>query len=227
MGSLKNFLQTRNEENVLEKSILHMKKVLECVVEFERGCTVYVEEKNPELAFEIYKRVDKLEHEADIIRRDLLVQISMSELTPQMREDLTHLVKRIDRIANTTDGAARRILGIDPKHILSLGTDIINNMQKIVHHSVSATKILFNLIKNLPDIENKELFIITGKIQNLEHNCDVIHSNIYDLLNKLPEISFNHFIAIQISNFVDLLETITDKIEDVADYIEVLKTAKR
>ena len=57
MGSLKNFLQPRNEEDVLEKSILHMKKVLECVVEFERGCTIYITEKKPELAFEIFKRV--------------------------------------------------------------------------------------------------------------------------------------------------------------------------
>ena len=227
MGSLKNFLQSRNEEDVLEKSILHMKKVLECVVEFERGCTIYVQEKNPELAFEIFKRVDILEHEADIIRRDLLVHISKSELIPQLREDLTHLVKRIDRIANTTDGAARRISGIDPKHIQSLGDDILQDMQKLVHHSVSATQILFNLIKSLPEIEGKELFIITEKIQKIEHTCDVIHSNIYEMLIKIPEISFNHFVAIQISNFIDLLETISDKVEDVADYIEMLKTAKR
>ncbi len=227
MGSLKNFLQSRNEENVLEKSILHMKKVLECVVEFERGFSIYVEEKKPDLAFEIFKRVDILEHEADIIRRDLLIQISKSELTPQLREDLTHLVKRIDRIANTTDGAARRLTGLSPIHIQSLGNDILKNMEKLVQLSVSATKMLFNLIKSLPEIEDKELFIITEKIQKIEHSCDVLHSNIYDLLNKIPEISFNHFVAIQISNFVDLLETISDKVEDVTDYIEVLKTAKR
>jgi len=227
MGSLKNFLQSRNEEDVLEKSILHMKKVLECVVEFERGCTIYIQEKNPELAFEIFKRVDILEHEADIIRRDLLVHISKSELTPQLREDLSHLVKRIDRIANTTDGAARRVSGIDPQHVQTLGDDILQNMQQLVQHSVSATKILFNLIKSLPEIEDKELFTITEKIQKIEHTCDVIHSNIYEMLNKIPEISFNHFVAIQISNFVDLLETISDKVEDVADYIEMLKTAKR
>jgi len=204
-----------------------MKKVLECVVEFERGWTIYIQEKKPELAFEIFKRVDILEHEADIIRRDLLVHISKSELIPQLREDLTHLVKQIDRIANTTDGAARRVSGIEPQHIQSLGDDILNEMQKIVHHSVSATKILFNLIKSLPDIEDKELFTITEKIQTIEHTCDVIHSNIYEKLNRIPEISFNHFVAIQISNFVDLLETISDKVEDVADYIEMLKTAKR
>ncbi|MHA1919513.1 MAG: DUF47 domain-containing protein, partial [Promethearchaeota archaeon] len=198
MGSLKNFLQSRNEENVLEKSILHMKKVLECVVEFERGCSIYIQEKKPDLAFEIFKRVDILEHEADIIRRDLLVQISKSELSPQLREDLTHLVKRIDRIANTTDGAARRLTGIIPKHVQSLGDDILAGMGKLVQQSVSATKILFNLIKNLPDIEDKELFTITEQIQKIEHSCDVIHSNIYDLLNKIPEISFNHFVAIQI-----------------------------
>jgi len=102
MGSLKNFLQSRNEEDVLEKSILHMKKVLECVVEFERGCTIYIQEKKPDLAFEIFKRVDILEHEADIIRRDLLVHISKSELALQILR-MVRLEESQELIHNTSN----------------------------------------------------------------------------------------------------------------------------
>jgi len=38
---------------------------------------------------------------------------------------------------------------------------------------------------------------------------------------------FNYFVAIQISNLVDMIESISDKVEDVGDYIEVLKTAQK
>ena len=76
-------------------------------------------------------------------------------------------------------------------------------------------------------MENNETLRICEKIQKIEHNCDILHSDIYEKLNKLENSPFNYFVAIQISNFVDMLETITDKVEDVSDYIEVLKTAKR
>jgi predicted phosphate transport protein (TIGR00153 family) len=225
--SLKTFLQDRNNANTLEMAVAHMQKTLETVVEFERGFTIYVEEKNPNLALEIFKRVDRLENEADTLRRDNLMHISQSELSTQMREDLSHLVKRIDRIANTTDGAGRRISGIDKVHFQALGDDILSKMMEIIRLSVKATKILFNLIKKMPEMANQEIFRICAKIQNIEHECDILHSTIYEMLNKLESSSFNHFVAIQISNFVDMIETISDKVEDVSDYIEVLKTAKR
>lgn len=225
--SLKTFLQNRNNANTYEMANQHMQKVLETVVEFERGFGIYINEKNPQLAGEIFKRLDRLENEADILRREILISISKSELTTQMREDLSHVIKRIDRIANTTDGAARRLLGLNSQHFYSLGDEILSKMLEIVHLSIEAAKILYNLIKKLPEMENRETFKICEKIQSMEHKVDVLHSQIYEMLNKLTALQFNAFVAIQICNFVDLLEAITDKIEDVSDYIEVLKTAKR
>ncbi|MHA1775778.1 MAG: hypothetical protein DRO88_11895 [Promethearchaeia archaeon] len=225
--SLKTFLQNRSNANIYEMANNHMQKVLETVVEFERGFSIYVNEKDVALSTKIFKRVDRLENEADIIRRNILVQISKSELTTQMREDLSHLVKRIDRIANTTDGAARRLMGLNSGHIYILGDPILKNCEKIVHLSIEATKILYNLIKNLPSMDNKETFRICEKIQLMEHEIDVLHSHLYELLNKLPPLEFNAFVALQICNFIDMLETISDKVEDVSDYIEILKTAKR
>lgn len=225
--SLKTFLQNRSNANIFEMANNHMQKVLETVVEFERGFSIYINEKNVELAAEIFKRVDRLEHEADIIRRDILVQISKSELTTQMREDLSHLVKRIDRIANTTDGAARRLIGLNPDHVFSLGEPVLKKSEEIVSRSIEATKVLYKLIKNLPQMEDKETFRICEKIQSMEHDVDVLHSQLYELMNKLETLDFNAFVALQICNFVDMLEMISDKVEDVSDYIEILKTAKR
>ncbi|MCF2138928.1 MAG: DUF47 family protein [Candidatus Lokiarchaeota archaeon] len=225
--SLKTFLQNRSSANIYEMANNHMQKVLETVVEFERGFSIYVNERDVALANEIFKRVDHLENEADIIRREILVQISKSELTTQMREDLSHLVKRIDRIANTTDGAARRLMGLNYEHVFSLGMPILEKCIYIIQRSVEATKILYNLIKNLPSMDDRETFQICEKIQSMEHEVDVLHSQLYEALNKIPSLEFNAFVALQICNFIDMMETISDKVEDVSDYIEILKTAKR
>ncbi|MHA1746695.1 MAG: DUF47 domain-containing protein [Promethearchaeota archaeon] len=224
--SLKTFLQDRNNANTLEKAIEHVRKTLETVVEFERGFTIYAKEKNPDLALEIFRRVGILESEADTLRRDLLKNIATSELSPMMRENLSVLVKRIDRIANAADGAGRRMAGLESQHLLALGEEIFDLVLEMIHFSVEATKILFHMMKRLED-EDEKIFTMCEKIQTLEHKCDVLHSHIYEKLNRLEEAPFNHFVAIQISNLVDMIESITDKVEDVSDYIEILKTARR
>jgi predicted phosphate transport protein (TIGR00153 family) len=223
--SLKTFLQDRNNANTLEKAIEHVRKTLETVVEFERGFTIYAKEKNPELALEIFRRVGILESEADTLRRDLLKNIAKSELSPMMRENLSVMVKRIDRIANAADGAGRRMAGLESQHLLALGEEIFDLVLEMIHFSVEATKILFHMMKRLED-EDEKIFTMCEKIQKLEHKCDMLHSHIYEKLNRLEEAPSNHFVAIQISNLVDMIESITDKVEDVSDYIEILKTAR-
>lgn len=226
-GQLRNFLRTRDRDNVLGKTIAHMQKVLECVVEFERGFTFFTIENNSKLAKDVFNRVEVLEHEADIIRRDLLLVITAGDIAPQIREDLGTLVRTIDRIANATNGAARRLINIDEESIRSLGDKILQEILETIHISVEAAKILYNLIKNYVTMENKEVFRNTEQIQVLEHRCDVIHSEIYAELNKIKQVSFNPFMAIEIANFINLVEEISDKVEDVADFIELIKTAMR
>jgi predicted phosphate transport protein (TIGR00153 family) len=229
MGNLRKWLQSRNEENLMGKTVAFVKKVLECVVEFERGFNFFADEKNHQLALEVLERVDQLEHEADVMRRELLQQITKSDMPPNTREDLARLVTGIDRIANTTNSAGRRLSQIDEKNIRILGDEIITLLFEMIQHSLEATKILFNLIKRFPDLESKDVFPITENIQRLEHKCDVIHSEIYRKLNHLPitNVSMNPFIAMELKDIIDIFEEISDKVEDVADYIELLKTVLR
>jgi len=123
--SLKLWFQSRNSANIMEGAATHLRKVLETLVEFERGFNMFVKEKKPQMALDIFRRVDDLEREADGIRRGILMEISKSELKAQIREDLTHIVKRMDRIANMVNGAARRMMGIPPEDLMFLN-DIVN-----------------------------------------------------------------------------------------------------
>ena len=225
--SLKLWFRDRNSANIMEGAATHLRKVLETLVEFERGFNIFVKEKNPDLALEIFRRVDDLEREADGIRRELLMQISKSELSSQIREDLTHLVKRIDKIANMTNGASRRMSGIPPDALMFLGDSIYDKMLESIEHGIKATKVLTTIWKRFRDAETEEILSLCEKIQKLEHKSDLIQSEIYDELIKMKDPPFNQFVAIQISNLIDMIESISDKVEDVGDYIEVLKTAKR
>ncbi len=225
--SLKLWFQSRNSQNIMEKAGTHIRKVLETLVEFERGFNIFVKEKDAPMALEIFRRVDDLEREADGIRREILMQISKSELSPQIREDLTHLVKRIDRIANMTNGASRRMMGIQLENIMYLGDIVFDKLLESIDNAIQAVKVLTLIWKRFREADTEEILTLCEKIQVLEHKCDILQSEVYEELINLEEPPFNHFVAIQISHLVDMIETISDKVEDVGDYIEVLKTAKR
>lgn len=229
MGSLLNWIQSRNAEAVLARSNIFVQKVLEVVVEFERGFALLVNEKKPALALTAFQRVGSLEHEADVMRRDTLHSLSKNDVPAQVYEDFSQFIKTVDSIANVTNAASRRILGIETSHIIVLGNESLNKMTQIITYSVEATKIFFNLMKKLPILDENDVKRIAGQIQKLEHECDVLHTEIYICLNKLPaqSIPFNAFVALQISELVDLLESITDKVEDVTDYVELIKIAKK
>src|SRR6056297_393702 len=112
--ALRSWLKDRKKELILKKIVDHMKKVLETVHEFERAIGFFVLEKKKDLAYKVFERVLKLEHEADIMRREILVDISKSDMGSKMREDMMNVTKRIDNVADEADQAARRIVGIDP-----------------------------------------------------------------------------------------------------------------
>lgn len=100
---------------MLSKAIKHGQKVQETVVELKKGIDMLLSEKDQEKALELFDNVDNLERDADFLRREILIDISKGELHPSAREDLSHLIKRIDDVANCATGVARRIVTIPIK----------------------------------------------------------------------------------------------------------------
>ena len=222
--ALRNWLQDRKEKNILEDTVNFSQKVLETVHEFERAFNFLTQEKNKELAYTVFERVLNLEHEADMMRRSILIDITKSNLDSQMRQDLMVLIKRIDQIANEADRASRIVLGLHKNHIYELGDIALNFLGEVVHKSVEATKLLFGLIKKMVEMDDKEVFRITAQIANLEHECDILQTKIYIEINQQKESNINPFVAVQLGKFIDKIENITNKVEDVCDYIELIKT---
>ena len=91
MSSLFEYFKSRNAESAINKTLIHMQKVLECVVEFEKASSYLLDERNIDLALKVFFRVDELEHQADGIRRSILNMLSKTEIIPTIRENLIHL----------------------------------------------------------------------------------------------------------------------------------------
>jgi predicted phosphate transport protein (TIGR00153 family) len=226
MSSLMDWFKSRNEENAINMTLVHTQKVLECVVEFNKGLSFFLEEKNIDLALKVFFRVDELEHQADGIRRNILNMLSQAELPSKIRENLTHLVKRIDDIANAANASSRILISMNHKDFMDLGDDVHKNIVDISRISVEAVKKVNLMVDHLMKAKETDIQSLGVEVNKLEHQCDEKHYAINRSLVS-NNLQINPFSAIVILNCISALEAISDNAEDVADYIIMLTLAKR
>lgn len=226
MSSLMEWFKSRNEENAMNLTLVHTQKVLECIVEFDKGLSFLLEEKNIDLALKVFFRVDELEHQADGIRRNILNMLSQAELPSKIRENLTHLVKRIDDIANAANTSSRILISMNHKDFMNLGEVIHKNILEISKISVEAIKKVNLMVNELLKAEEEKTQQLGQEVNLLEHQCDEKH---YAISRSLVSnnLDINPFSAIVIYNCISAMEAISDNAEDVADYIIMLTVAKR
>ena len=104
LGSLLEWFHNKKEELIVKMTKEHAKKVLECVSELNTlfsNLSISEKEKN-----NIIERINKLENKCDYIRRDITVELVQGALSPNIREDLAHLVKRLDNVADHANATA-------------------------------------------------------------------------------------------------------------------------
>jgi len=220
MGSLIEYFKKETAKNVLEKAIEHAKKVQECVRELNRGVEVLLKERDLDKSHKIFLNVDHLEGEADKIRRDILKDISIGELNPSVRTDLSHLIKRLDDVANCANGVARRIDTIPLKFWEESSKKTINLILEIMDTTVECSEYLDKTVEDLLG-KREHVKEYSKQINLLEHKVDV---NNIKLRRSLQETHYtvNFFTIFTVGNIFDIMEAISDSIETVADYIMVL-----
>ncbi|MBY9008791.1 MAG: DUF47 family protein [Candidatus Lokiarchaeota archaeon] len=225
MGSLIEFLKRETALNVLEKTIKHAQIVQQCVRELEVGLNVLLKEENLEKSRENFNKVDLLEDEADKLRREILKDVSKGELNPSIRQNLSHLIKRLDDVANCSTGVARRITTIPIRFWEQSSEESLKLILKIIETTVEAVNNLDELVIDLVG-ERTSVKEYAQKINQLEHDVDLLNIKLRESLQK-TEYDVNFFTIFTVGNIFDILEAISDAIEGVADYIIVLRTSSR
>ncbi len=225
MGSLIEYLKRKTTMNVLEKTIKHAQIVQQCVRELEIGLKLLLKEENFEKSCEIFNKVDLLEDEADKIRREILKDVSKGELNPSIRQNLSHLIKRLDDVANCSTGVARRITTIPIKFWEQSSEETIKIILKISETTVEAVSNLDKLVIDLVG-ERTSVKEYAQNINQLEHEVDLLNIKLRENLQK-TDYDVNFFTIFTVGNIFDILEAISDSIEGVADYIIVLLTSSR
>jgi predicted phosphate transport protein (TIGR00153 family) len=220
VGSLIEYFKKKTAENVLEKAIKHAQKVQDCVRKLDKGIETLLEKRDIEKSHDIFHKVDLLEGESDTLRREILADISKGELNPSVRLDLSHLIKRLDDVANCANGVARRIVTIPEffwEQTSAKSIELIIEMMKItVECGEYLDKLVFDLLG-----ERKNLKEYSKQVNILEHKVDLLNIELRGSLQE-TEYDVNAFTIFTVGNTIDILEAISDSMEVVADYIMLL-----
>ena len=209
--------------NALEKSVKHAQIVQECVKTLDVGLQTLLKEKDVEKSHELFHKVDVLERDADNLRRKIQKDISRGELNPSVRQNLSHLIKRMDDVANCSTGVARRINTIPLKFWEESSKETILLILEMMKTTVDCVQYLDKIVLDLLE-ERKNITKFSAQINQLEHTVDLLNIKLRKNLQE-TEYTVSFFTIFTAGNVFDILEAISDSIEGVADYILVLLTS--
>ena len=170
-----------------------------------------------------YKSLSRMEMEADQLRRDMVEELTRSEMFPEEREDLMELVRAVDWIADLSKEAGR-ILKVLPfeKAPDEMKTAALN----MCRANVDCVTVLGRCIDALTK-DSKEAINLANEVEVLEENIDELYSIARGYLATLEFEGFTRGALVLLNMFLDTVETIADWCENTADIVRAIAVRGR
>ena len=99
----------RRKSKLLEMADRQMTLAIDTVIELEKSINAALKGKK-EKATSSFKKLSVIEHEIDELRRIVFEELTRGSLMSKDREDIMHLVKRLDQMADHVKDASRAVV---------------------------------------------------------------------------------------------------------------------
>ena len=158
--------------------------------------------------------VDDAEHAADRITHEVSRMLHKTFITPIDREQIHSLINTMDDVADLIQDSAETMALYDVHHM----TDEIRRLTDLSVRCCERLRDAVKLLDKIAEPASAEAALKTcEEIDKLESDADrVMRSAMSKLFREEPDVRE----VIKLKAIYELLETITDKCEDVANLIE-------
>ena len=174
-------------------------------------------EGKKEEANRFLEKLSKEEEEVDDLRRSVFKEMTNVAVSVEFREDLLHLVKGLDVMADHVKDAARSIMVLLET---SLPSEIWQLNIRISEALVQSTTTLLNSIEKL-GTDPAGAKDLAKKVNEIEGRIDEAYLNFKKLFIKYSkEIGSGTLIIL--NDLAEFMEQASDTCADTADYIAVL-----
>ncbi len=177
-----------------------------------------VSSKNAEERVTLMKAIEDLEHVGDEITHEIFSELSKNFITPFDREDIYKLATAMDDVLDFIHGSSKRI------HLYKIAdfTPDMIKLASLIQVQTEEVCRCVNQLKNMNNLHDINSSLV--RINSVENHADDVFEN---ALAKLFEEEKNAIELIKTKELLSMMETATDKCEDVANVIEsiVIKMA--
>jgi len=161
------------------------------------------------------KRIKEIEHAGDDITHAVFVKLNSTFITPFDREDIHLLASSLDDVLDFINAAADRIM----LYKITAAPTAAYELARII---VQQCEALGRAVRNLEKL--KDVLPHCVEVNRLENEADRVSR---EAIGRLFDSEKDPIALIKIKELIEVLETATDKAEDVANVLEtvVLKSA--
>jgi len=213
---MERWFEKRRKNKVLDIADRQMTVALDTVNDLERAIKA-ASAGDEEEARTTIERLFKVEEEIDDLRRTVFEELTKGNLGIQEREDIMHLVKRLDMMADYIKDSARNVLVL-------LKADIPKDIWKAFYEMstgiVKTAAVLRESLRNL-GVNPVQARTISEKVEDEENKVDKKQLEIKALLLKYGT-QINPWSLLILKDLLDSMEEAADSCADTGDYIRVL-----
>lgn len=155
--------------------------------------------------------IEGIEKQADVVTYTAIELLHKTFITPLDRDDIHKLITRMDDILDLLEDAAQTISLYDLR-------ETTPEAQRLAELCLACSEKVRDAVALLPNMKNaRAILTICEEIDRLESDADhVMRAAMSKLFRDEPDVKK----LIKLKAVYELLETVTDRCEDVANIIE-------
>jgi len=210
----------RRRNKVLDLAYREMTLAIDTVTDLERSVKA-ISKGEKEEAKKCVDRLFLVEEEIDNLRRSVFEEATRGNLPPKDREDIMHLVKRLDVMADHVKDSARSITVLTeaevPQEIWSAYVEMAKDL-------VDCAATLRSSLEKL-GTEPMEARELSQKVDQMEGKVDEKYLKTKALLLKHGR-GVDPAALMILKDLLESMEHTADSCDDIADYIRALTVAR-
>ncbi len=156
------------------------------------------------------KRLERVEHDADQVTHEIMAKLNSTFITPIDREDIHRLATALDDVVDFIEGATEHMVLFKIRQT----TPAFRALAEVVMKQVQQ---IHQMLPRLKNLRHADILVHCIEVNRLENEGDKIDR---EAIAELFEKREDPLEVMKWRDLYDILETATDKCEDVAVVIE-------
>lgn len=210
----------RRKTKVLELSDRQMTLAIDTVIELEKSINA-ASKGEAEKARTSFEKLSQIEHEIDELRRVVFEELTRGSLPSKDREDIMHLVKRLDVMADHVKDASRAVvILLEAKVAKGLWKQFAETAKDLVACATTLRRSIEKLGTDPP-----KALELARRIDEIEARVDERYLKSKALLLKHSSKMDAATIVI-LKDLIEEMEHVADACDDTADYVRILTVTR-